>query len=205
MPYRCCLPLLFWQQLLLRTPSPVDRPCRRWAPSGILILCYVAKTLWSCRNALPLPASPFPGPTQQEVGDKERLVASLTEQIAAADAEHAQAKARRNEAQDARKEAWREADELSEQHKAAEAEYSKAFEVSLWGRQAAVWRLLCSALCASLCVYASAGWDCESRKCSMKSTCTLYSKAFEVGGRRLWPGQHITIVVQLDVSICMCS
>ncbi|WIA11815.1 hypothetical protein OEZ85_011905 [Tetradesmus obliquus] len=67
-----------------------------------------------------------------EVGDKERLVASLSQQIAAADEKHAQAKAARNAAQDARKEAWREADELSEQHKAAEAEYSKANEA--WQR-----------------------------------------------------------------------
>jgi chromosome segregation ATPase len=65
----------------------------------------------------------------QEVGDKERLVASLTEQIAAADAEHAQAKARRNEALDARKAAWQEVDGLKEEHQAAEAEYNKAFEV----------------------------------------------------------------------------
>ncbi|KAF6265896.1 RecF/RecN/SMC [Scenedesmus sp. NREL 46B-D3] len=67
-----------------------------------------------------------------EVGDKERLVASLSEQIAAADAEHAQAKATRNEALDARKKAWEEADELSGEHKAAEADYNKAFEA--WQR-----------------------------------------------------------------------
>jgi hypothetical protein len=69
----------------------------------------------------------------QEVGDKERLMASLTEQIAAADAEHAQAKARRNEALDARKAAWQEVDGLKEEHQAAEAEYNKAFEVSKKG------------------------------------------------------------------------
>lgn len=61
-------------------------------------------------------------------------MASLSQQIAAADKKHAQAKAARNAAQDARKEEWREADELSEQHKAAEAEYSKANEVRVYTR-----------------------------------------------------------------------
>jgi hypothetical protein len=90
-------------------------------PEALLMLCYFDKP-----RTVSLLLPPHPMSFLQEIGDKERQVASLSEQIAAADAAHAQAKAERNEAQDRRKEAWREADELSEQHKAASEQYSKA-------------------------------------------------------------------------------
>jgi hypothetical protein len=66
----------------------------------------------------------------QETGDRNQLLSSLTEQIAAADGAHQQLKARRNEALDQRKDAWRALDDLAEQLKAAETEYSKAYDVS---------------------------------------------------------------------------
>lgn len=68
-------------------------------------------------------------PGVQETGDRNQLLSSLIEQIAAADAAHQQLKASRNEALDQRKDAWRALDDLAEQLKAAEAEYSKAYDV----------------------------------------------------------------------------
>jgi hypothetical protein len=65
----------------------------------------------------------------QELGDKAQRVARLTEEIAAADATHAALKAKRNAAQDVRKEAWRTQDELAVSLSSAEAEFAKAFEV----------------------------------------------------------------------------
>lgn len=71
----------------------------------------------------------------QEVGDKNQLVARLAEQIAEAEAAHQAAKQQRNAAQDQRKDAWRKEQELKEQIKTTEAEFTKAFNVSACRRQ----------------------------------------------------------------------
>lgn len=66
----------------------------------------------------------------QEVGDKNQLVARLTEQIGEAEAAHQAAKNARNEAQDLRKEAWKLETELKDKVSKATADYDRAFSVS---------------------------------------------------------------------------
>eukprot|EP00879_Flechtneria_rotunda_P012761 GHRR01013325.1.p1 GENE.GHRR01013325.1~~GHRR01013325.1.p1 ORF type:complete len:1111 (+),score=537.85 GHRR01013325.1:324-3656(+) len=63
-----------------------------------------------------------------ELGDKNQHLAQLNQDIAAAEESWYQAKAARNAAQDMRKEAWRELDELNEQHKKLEAEFDRAYD-----------------------------------------------------------------------------
>lgn len=55
----------------------------------------------------------------------------LNEQIAEAEAAHQAAKAARNEAQDKRKEAWKQETELKDQVNKATADYDRAFSVSV--------------------------------------------------------------------------
>jgi phage host-nuclease inhibitor protein Gam len=66
----------------------------------------------------------------QEIGDKNQLVARLTEQITEAEAAHQAAKAARNEAQDLRKEAWKLETELKDKVTKATSDYDRAFSVS---------------------------------------------------------------------------
>lgn len=67
----------------------------------------------------------------QELGDKQQQLSSLGEQIAAADAAFQALKTRRNAAQDAKKDAWREADDVQAELKATEEEYNRAHQVSV--------------------------------------------------------------------------
>eukprot|EP00878_Enallax_costatus_P007647 GHUV01008006.1.p1 GENE.GHUV01008006.1~~GHUV01008006.1.p1 ORF type:complete len:1195 (+),score=501.93 GHUV01008006.1:213-3797(+) len=63
-----------------------------------------------------------------EVANQQQQLASLSEQIAAADAAYQELKTQRNAAQDAKKEAWREADEMRAELKATEEEYNRAHQ-----------------------------------------------------------------------------
>lgn len=103
----------------------------------------------------------------QEVGDKNQLVARLTEQISEAEAAHQAAKQQRNAAQDVRKDAWRKDEELKDQAKKTEAEYTKAFNVG--GASSNSWQLhsvsgqplsWCAAVWRGLCRGAQHGAEC---------------------------------------------
>lgn len=67
---------------------------------------------------------------EQELGDRNQLVARLTEQINEAEAAFQAAKAQRNGAQDVRKAAWQREAELKEQVKKVEDDYHRAYTVS---------------------------------------------------------------------------